>query len=455
MSASNEDILYDGISNVDIDFCVGSTENVSCFLDTLQNEWRIGNSGQISYIHALIDLIDFRKLTGVSSAILHNFAVVEIFLKRARRCISKKMRMNFSMEIDIETLEQKGHWATMKELQHVIPFHLPRYKRILELCKKNSVNCSEDLTFATRFIATFLFLRVKGTRPMTYQYLTTGMVNQGKKNKGYIDQKLFKTADKYVFDSVVLDKVWISMLDGYMKYIRPFLHPDCDYLLVNRNGKQLSKLTDCFSILVFEAIGKYVNPTRYRQVIETESCENLELEECTWIPEDQRHSSQVAKMHYRKKRSREVALKGQSCLKKLHGEEGFKVEQSLKSFIEEDLSDSAASNSDSDEVSNNDSVNFTSSNTHIDMSEDVPIYLDRGQKSSSDSNDEKAEKKRKFFTEEEDEALRRGLQRYGKGKWTRILKDSEFSALQGRTIDSLKKRASSKRFLSKFSTTVK
>ena len=143
------------------------------------------------------------------------------------------------------------------------------------------MNCSEDLTFATRLIATFLFLRVKGTRPMTYQYFTIGMVNQGKKNKGYIDQKLFKTADKYVFDSIVLDKVCISILDGCIKYIRPFLHPDCDYLLVNRNGKQLSKLTDCFSILVFEAIGKYVNPTRYRQIIETESCENLELEECT------------------------------------------------------------------------------------------------------------------------------------------------------------------------------
>ena len=145
-------------------------------------------------------------------------------------------------------------------------------------------------------------------------------------------------------------------------------------------------------------------------------------------------------MHYRKKRSREVALK---------------VEQSLKSFVEEDLYDSAASNSDNDEVSNNDSVNSTSSNTHIEVSEDVPIYLDRGQKSSSDSHDEKAETKRKFFTEEENEALRRGLQRYGQGKWTRILKDSEFSALQGRTIDSLKKRVSSKGFQSKFSTTVK
>ena len=104
------------------------------------------------------------------------------------------------------------------------------------------------------------------------------------------------------------------------------------------------------------------------------------------------------------------------------------------------MSDSAASNSDNDEVSNNDSANFTSSNTHLDMSEDVPIYLDRGQKSNSDSRDEKDERKHKCFTEEEDETLRCGLQHYGQGKWTRILQDSEFSALQGRTINSLKKR---------------
>ena len=68
---------------------------------------------------------------------------------------------------------------------------------------------------------------------MTYQYLTIGMVNQGKKDKEYIYQNLFKAADKYVFDSIVLDKVCISILEGYMNYIRPFLHPDCDYLLVN------------------------------------------------------------------------------------------------------------------------------------------------------------------------------------------------------------------------------
>ena len=83
-------------------------------------------------------------------------------------------------------------------------------------------------------------------------------VKQGKKNKECIDQKLFKTEEKYIFDSIVLDKVCISILDGFLKYIRPFLHPDSDYLLVNRNGKQLSKLTDCLSILVFKVQMKCV-----------------------------------------------------------------------------------------------------------------------------------------------------------------------------------------------------
>ena len=161
-------------------FCVGSTENVCCFINTIQNEWRVGNSRQISYIHALIDLIDFCKLTGVLANILHNFGVVEMFLTQARKCLSEKM----SMELHIKTWEHKGHWATMKELQHVIPLHLPRYKKTLELCKKNSADCSIDLTFATRFITTFLFLRVKGTQTMTYHNtLQSEWITRAKRTK--------------------------------------------------------------------------------------------------------------------------------------------------------------------------------------------------------------------------------------------------------------------------------
>ena len=106
----------------------------------METEWKLGNSGQISYMHALIDLMDFRKFQGVSSSVLQNFAVVEMFIKRARRCITKKIRMRFSTELDLETLERKGHWATIKELQQVIPYHLPRYKKVIELCKSESTS---------------------------------------------------------------------------------------------------------------------------------------------------------------------------------------------------------------------------------------------------------------------------------------------------------------------------
>ena len=39
---------------------------------------------------------------------------------------------------------------------------------------------------------------------MTYQYLTVDMVRTPKKNGGFFDQKKFKTASKYGFDSMIL-----------------------------------------------------------------------------------------------------------------------------------------------------------------------------------------------------------------------------------------------------------
>ena len=64
-------------------------------------------------------------------------------------------------------------------------------------------------------------------------------------------------------------------------------------------------------MLVHQAIGK--NPTRYRQIIETESSDILTLDEQGAISEDQKHSSTVAKVFYKKKQSRLVTIGGQQC----------------------------------------------------------------------------------------------------------------------------------------------
>ena len=54
------------------------------------------------------------------------------------------------------------------------------------------------------------------------------------------------------------------------------------------------------SKLVFEGIGKYIHPTRYHQIVETESVRKLSPGEQDIMSRDHKHSSQVAKTHYQK-----------------------------------------------------------------------------------------------------------------------------------------------------------
>ena len=112
----------------------------------------------------------------------------------------------------------------------------------------------------------------------------------------------------------------MHVLDLYIDYIRPRLNPQCDYLLVSTNGTQFQSLTTAMTMLVHQAIGKYINPTRYRQIIETESSERLTRQQQEIVSEDQKHSSRVAKIFYKKKQSRRVAIEGRKCMDKMTGQ---------------------------------------------------------------------------------------------------------------------------------------
>ena len=118
----------------------------------------------------------------------------------------------------------------------------------------------------------------------------------------------------------------MQILDGYITFVRPLLKPQCDFVLVTKNGNQLSKLGNEMSKLVFDAIGKYIHPTRYRQIVETQSLHAPDDKEHQLLSEDQKHSSVVAKVHYQKRRSREVAVKAYKCLQKLQEKKGSEVE---------------------------------------------------------------------------------------------------------------------------------
>ena len=411
-----------------VDFSLCSPNLLFKFIDYLQDECKLGHGGRLGYIDAISEMIDFRKLHGASEAVFQKFSATELYLKRARKTVAKMMRLQWTQDLDIETLEARGHWATMEELLEVVKFHLPRYENTVKMCKSSPAQVNpSDLTFATKFVAMYLFIKVKGSRPMTYQYLTVDMIDAAKKKGGFIDQKTFKTAGKYGFDSLILSDANMQVLNGYISYVRPLLKPKCDFVLVNRNGGQHGKLGEIMSKLVFDAIGKYIHPTRYRQIVETQSLNQLTSEEQRILSEDQKHSSAVAKVHYQKQRSREVALKGHECLQKLQGAKGSEVDEDVNARLGDSTSTAGPS------VEPVENVNTSP------KKDALPKRILRSQR-----NIRHVLK----FTAEEDYFLKEGITKHGFGQWTAILRDLDFRFQEGRTADSLKKRAATKMPLS-------
>ena len=368
-------------------------------------------------------MIDFRKVNGASDGVLRKLSATELYIKGARKTVAKMMRLQWTQDLDVESLEARGHWASMEELLEDVSFHLPRYEQTVKTCQNDpgEVNPS-DLTFATKFLATYLFIKVKGSRPMTYQYLTVDMVKAAKENEGFIDQKTFKTAGKYGFDSVILTYTSMQILDSYITFVRSLLKPQCDFVLVTKSGKQHSKLGNEMSKLVFDAIGKYIHPTRYRKIVETQSLDALNDKEHRLLCEDQKHSSVVAKVHYQKRRSREVAVKAHECLQKLQGTKGSEVDMEVNTRF-----------------GSTSSIATFETAIECARSENARPKIDTPHSNRLLSQDHQRRPLR--FTTDEDDFLKRGIDKHGFGQWTAILRDPDFRFQKGRLADSLKKRA--------------
>ena len=427
-----------------VDFSLCSPNLLFKFVDTMQDDWNLGHAGRIGYLDAIAELVDYRKVNGASESVLRGLASTEIYLKKVRKTVSKMMRLQWTSELDIDALEAKGHWATLEELLEVVGRYLPRYESVLKSCKeKPGAVLPIDLSFATKFLAVYLFIKVKGSRPMTYQYLTVEMVNKAKTNGGFIDQKMFKTAGKYGFDSLYLTETSMQVLDGYISHIRPLLRPTCDFVSVTRNGGQHNKLGELMSKLVFDATGKYVHPTRYRQIVETASSRQLSSGAQSTISEDQKHSSVVARVHYQKQRSREVASKAHEYLERLHGEKGSEIEIDVRSRLSGNSASSEHQNASKTDTSSNDEGET--------IAESPPERLSAVPRLKRENafivTDCPARKKSLMFTPAEDGYLKAGIERHGYGQWKAILRDPEFRFQEGRTANSLLSRAA-RRFAS-------
>ena len=417
-----------------LEYCVGSVQYIEQFVIYLEKDCKVGKPGIVSYLQALAHCLDFLRYQGISPNKIALFMTSEIFLSRAKQCLRKQMKVEWNTLLSIETLESKNCWATLEEMQSVIPFYKTRYKQIINLARTKN-HSSHDLSFATSFVVALLFLEVKGTRPMTHQFLTVPMIVSAYKDC-VIDQTKFKTNEKYGFDSLIFDKETMNLIKDYVDHVRPKLKPSCQFLLICRNGKQLGNIGDVLGRLVYQAIGKYINPTRYRQIIETESAKHLTVEEQAIVSLDQKHTSNVAKVYYQKQRSREVAKKSTEYIKSMLKDDSKTDDGSIDSSAseDEDCSSTNAANNVVESDENQTTSRMTRSRSKVPELVSLP--------KSSPCQTQKRQKKHSF-TKEEDSFIADGLKKYGKGKWTNILKDPDYKFHPSRKNSSLMTRAKS------------
>ena len=490
------------LTNELIDCCLGSPSILIKFLETLETEWKLKFSGLLTYVKAITDLLDFRKSNGVSDNNLRSFTVTEVYLRRAKENFRKKKHLESTRNFDLESLIARDSWATIEEMENVIPFHINRFKEIVEKCKSQApLPTKQEQSFCTRFVTTFLFLRVKCSRPMTFQYLTLPMIDRARVNDGFIDQKEFKTSSKYLFDTLIVSAEVFTILDAYIDNVRPLFNPSCDFLLVSQNGTQYKSLTAAMTMLVYEAIGKHIHPTRYRQIVETASAQRLSREEQETISEDQKHSSMVAKVHYKKVQSRHVALKGKKCMEKMLGDVRAKKNSSISGVFDElkqlaleipkdnhpvlqtaarILTTPTSSPYSSCTISKRPEVDhLTETAQRLLEQSPAPLHMPslepdcdmvitkaipadptasstisyspstvtnvQIKKECADKESRKLVKNIKF-TIEEDSFLLEGMKKHGNRNWSSILKDKAFTFHKSRTRDSLRMRADSKNF---------
>ena len=93
------------------------------------------------------------------------------------------MKSDWREVLSADYLNSINYWAKLEELQKIIPYHSENYKQIILNTSSPFASIPEhDLSFLTSFIIAALFLMVKASRSMTYQFLTVQMVESVSEN---------------------------------------------------------------------------------------------------------------------------------------------------------------------------------------------------------------------------------------------------------------------------------
>ena len=121
-----------------INSSIACTRHLTDFIDYVRDRWRMGYPETISYINGLGDTIDFRKSKGGFKASRDILNVIEILLSRTHKSLFKKMPAERDTTLDVDLLEKLGWWASLDDMQSVLPYNQPRFKQIIAYDKRVS-----------------------------------------------------------------------------------------------------------------------------------------------------------------------------------------------------------------------------------------------------------------------------------------------------------------------------
>ena len=78
---------------------------------------------------------------------LRCFAVTEVYLRRAKENLRKKKQLDSTRNFALETLIGRDSWATLEEMERVIPFHVGKFKEIVQKCRNHRLRCHANKSF--------------------------------------------------------------------------------------------------------------------------------------------------------------------------------------------------------------------------------------------------------------------------------------------------------------------
>ena len=125
------------------------------FFKVITNEWEISSSGALNYMKAIGDLMDLENQVVSLTMYSGHLLSTRCIYGEEKKIFRNKARCNLH-HLQLEKLIAQNSWATMEEMEKVIPYHTSTYQGFLKICQEgNASPTKSQIAFATRFIVIF------------------------------------------------------------------------------------------------------------------------------------------------------------------------------------------------------------------------------------------------------------------------------------------------------------